>query len=1477
MAKLLPLQPRLGRLVIGRRPHTAPATITTHSGWIHTGRFQPGRQLTLEQAEPLIHGRLASIRSALVALDPGGTGLVSREEFRQVLKNLLTVGQNQLDAVLDEVCEGSGETVDYMQFLRRFSPRAPPARRACSSSSSVRRGPQNTPRSLSEIQKHLKEKIGGSLRTVIRVFGLFDYNREGHIQRHEFRRILDNYCNQLTDKEFQRLWNHYSPNNTSNISYQLFLDKLGFGDSHNFKIAPVCTKIEVSSRGTTPPEGVRRRKQRSDDAPSVLPHRKLQTLFYDKMCVNSTPVWQALQAFDTTRSGLVKQEVLRAVLSSFIFPMNPHSFQKLTSCYGVRATGPVRWKHFLGHFLSREVKDEGDANLHTDSGASEQPVPEEDNLHLRDFYPRLKEIFHLLDTVGAGRITRADLRHLLERSGGTRPRTGRSQITELLNALDPEHTGVIQPAGLERLNPPPPPPPASSANATEPLDGPEDTEHTAEEQKPASERQTTQRADKLSLASASRTRAERLLLDRLCEQLSSVLAALRLCDRRLTGYVTQDDLKKVLSCCGAPVSDTLFNKLCETSSSRPSSSSKLVYYTGFLRNLGVPLTDTSSSQEKSYPRPCTSPQSRGRRPPSGPQVGSDTCNILDIVFQRMRSRLEQRHSSLSDRIRAVSHSRDGTLSETDVRKILEDSWVILDDNNFREFAELLGFRDGRIERSAFLAKYHEEVTSRDGQNEDEVEPRLTSAEQCLAVLKTRIKIVHGDNLTAFRLMDRKRKGVVDCHDFKELYGSLGIFCREAEYERLLDLIGLHPGGNLNYAEFVDVVENNGKKGTQTACIREQLHDLLASEARHKWADMSKVLCQPDADGRGWIHKKSLRELLFTYALPMRSDEFDQLWSRYDPERRGRVEVCDFLEKLGFHHEEELGARSQKLNGAVTRQNADGPASSDAASLECLEQILTENYEGLSDSLTHLDTRRDGTVTVEELLSLLQTYSCSVQREQLVNHLRRLEVSMDENCKRLAYMDFLSAFDPKAEKKKCERSPASPDAVHQIESLSSLGPGVALVRLRELVTASAPLLYKAFSAFDQSGTGTVKALEFRQVLENFCARLSDKQYGHMLTKLQLDRDKCTVNWKDFLNKFQSQSPPISERCPSKTRSPIQTKTSEIPTRIQDVVSGRLYEITKEPTDLDPSSDSTAISKEQFRQLCDHRCLRLTNDQFECVWSQMPVDEQKKLQYGEFLKRSGALGGREAGGPSNDVPSPSSELRETASATKSCRPETAGAILQRIKSAPWCTPRRPASAGAPGTGSPPGSAERRLRGAVQRRWKEIQRKCAEGDPHREGRVGATSFLEILRSLGISMTREQFEHLAVKCDIISNGCVSYHNFLRHFLLNLKPAEAKTTRRKLPLPITPTGQGVLSKDGVEVMLRIHDVVRSSWASIRRCFLTCDRSHAGSVSVQDFRKVLRHFSVTLSSEEFFHLSSYFDANTTGRICYNNFLWAFLH
>lgn len=159
----------------------------------------------------------------------------------------------------------------------------------------------------------------------------------------------------------------------------------------------------------------------------------------------------------------------------------------------------------------------------------------------------LTKLTHLPYQKEAGGITRADLRHLLERPGGTQPRLQRSQITELFNVLDPEHTGVIQLASLERFNPsitsaptgntaPPPSPP----NTAEPLHVPEETDDTTtemvclynhlllsvhflvahfhirtfkcsmlliaflqEEQKTPDERQTTQWADKVSVASPS--------------------------------------------------------------------------------------------------------------------------------------------------------------------------------------------------------------------------------------------------------------------------------------------------------------------------------------------------------------------------------------------------------------------------------------------------------------------------------------------------------------------------------------------------------------------------------------------------------------------------------------------------------------------------------------------------------------------------------------------------------------------------------------------------------------------------------------------------------------------------------------------------------------------------------------------------------------------------------------------------------------
>ena len=53
------------------------------------------------------------------------------------------------------------------------------------------------------IEKMLRDKISGNLKPVVKALQLFDYNRDGKIQRHELRRVIENYCFKLLVIQFE--------------------------------------------------------------------------------------------------------------------------------------------------------------------------------------------------------------------------------------------------------------------------------------------------------------------------------------------------------------------------------------------------------------------------------------------------------------------------------------------------------------------------------------------------------------------------------------------------------------------------------------------------------------------------------------------------------------------------------------------------------------------------------------------------------------------------------------------------------------------------------------------------------------------------------------------------------------------------------------------------------------------------------------------------------------------------------------------------------------------------------------------------------------------------------------------------------------------------------------------------------------------------------------------------------------------------
>ena len=54
------------------------------------------------------------------------------------------------------------------------------------------------------IERHLQHKIADNLKNVVRGLRLFDYNRDGQVQRHELRRVIETYCLKLSDSQFDK-------------------------------------------------------------------------------------------------------------------------------------------------------------------------------------------------------------------------------------------------------------------------------------------------------------------------------------------------------------------------------------------------------------------------------------------------------------------------------------------------------------------------------------------------------------------------------------------------------------------------------------------------------------------------------------------------------------------------------------------------------------------------------------------------------------------------------------------------------------------------------------------------------------------------------------------------------------------------------------------------------------------------------------------------------------------------------------------------------------------------------------------------------------------------------------------------------------------------------------------------------------------------------------------------------------------------
>lgn len=187
------------------------------------------------------------------------------------------------------------------------------------------------------------------------------------------------------------------------------------------------------------------------------------------------------------------------------------------------------------------------------------------------------------------------------------------------------------------------------------------------------------------------------------------------------------------------------------------------------------------------------------------------------------------------------------------------------------------------------------------------------------------------------------------------------------------------------------------------------------------------------------------------------------------------------------------------------------------------------------------------------------------------------------------------------------------------------------------------------------------------------------------------------------------------------------------------------------------------------------------------------------------------------------------------------------------------------------------ESKLRKQIQGCWRELLKECKEKDSDKQGSVTAAEFLALVEKFKLDISKEESQQLIVKYDLKNNGKFAYCDFIQSCVLLLKAKETSLMRRmRIQNADKMKEAGVETQSFYSALLRIQPKIVHCWRPMRRTFKTYDENGTGLLSVADFRKVLRQYSINLSEEEFFHVLEYYDKSLSSKISYNDFLRAFL-
>ncbi|GFY62989.1 EF-hand calcium-binding domain-containing protein 6 [Trichonephila inaurata madagascariensis] len=491
----------------------------------------------------LVGSKGSDLIQACRNFDRRSTSKIPRAQFRQVLRTFcFPITAAQFNALCNEVNMTHSGKINYIDFFTKI---------AGGKSINIQRTTEKVSDDIpiDEVELRIKEKIKSRLYDVIRAFWLFDINKDGLIQKTELRRIIRNYCFNLSDDLFDDLWKNYDPKSTGVIKYKDFLVRLGINADRYEKYMPPETvaqalcwsdkKAKNTMDETSCEQRSRRAALENRDDPAIqgLPVEEVENILMNRLQRRSKTLMNAFNLFDYEKNGQISVSDFCGIINFFVMPMSTSLFNRILKRLelGTFPEGKMHYPDFMNKFCKTSACEKKECKK--DSKLDCFPVVQRIKNHVLNPDARLRSVFTKITTNKEWQITRQELKKAIET--GLDFRLSDEEFRELTSLLDPGNTNIVNCMDfLQLFDGPPEGSFEGGDNLTSACD-----------------------KDQSKFRDIHGNRLKSKLKHHLNKNRLNVEKAILVCDPHQSGFIVPDKLRNILNTFCLPLSDDQFKEV----------------------------------------------------------------------------------------------------------------------------------------------------------------------------------------------------------------------------------------------------------------------------------------------------------------------------------------------------------------------------------------------------------------------------------------------------------------------------------------------------------------------------------------------------------------------------------------------------------------------------------------------------------------------------------------------------------------------------------------------------------------------------------------------------------------------------------------------------------------------------------------------------------------------------------------------------